>query len=263
MLRHVSTSGTNQDQQAQFEEIHKWMCNSGGITDDAIRARLQYHACSKFNASAWIQTVTVKRKEEMLMAMWIDTYKARCEQNFITIDQVTAAGNLVKQISHMPPTGSGEGIEYLESLKNCREVLKVQLDQYRWTLNTKKREKVKREWNILKKHFLQQWNAFTELCPGREKQLSLPCDVFAFHIDQVLESKDAHKAIFQEMEQVGMEMAAIIAHVERGPHPNIQCVLNLNPAGAAQYANIPDDTALYYIGMTTMIRLEKLQQDFA
>jgi len=263
MLRHVSTSGTDQEQQEQFEQIHKWMCNAGGISDDDIRARLEYHARSKFNTSVWIQTVTMKRKEDMLMAMWIDTYEARCEQYLITIDQVTAAGNLVKQMPHVPPTVSGSGIEYLQSLKNCREVLKTRLEQYRWTLNTKKRAKVKHEWNILKKRFLEQWHVFIKLCPGRETQLSLPFTVPIFSIEKVLETKDAHHVIFEAMEQVEREMAAFVAHVERGTHSNIQCILDFQPTVAAQYAHIPDDTALYYIGMITMIRAEKLQLVFA
>ena len=81
----------------------------------------------------------------------------------------------------------------------------------------------------------------------RADQFLSQLNAAAFRIERDLESKDVHKANFQEMEQVGMKMATLIAHVEGGPHPNIQCVLNLNPADAAQYANIPDDTALYLI----------------
>jgi len=262
MLRHVSTSGTDQDQQAQFEEIHKWMLNAGGISDKHLRADLEYQARSNFNASAWKNAVASEQQEDMLVAMWIQTYEARCQQYLATIEQVTAAGNLVKQEPLMPPV-SGEGIELLESLKDCREILKTRLEQYRWSVDPKKREKVRRRWSALKDYLQQQWDLLSQVSPERAKQFSSQLNANAFRIGRVLESKDVHKAIFQEMEQVGMKMAALIAHVERGPHANIQCVLNLNPAGATQYANIPDDTALYYIGMTTMIRLEKLQQVFA
>jgi hypothetical protein len=60
-----------------------------------------------------------------------------------------------------------------------------------------------------------------------------------------------------------MKMAALIAHVERGPHASIQSILDFKPTIAAQYANIPDDTALYYIGMITLISVEKIQLVFS
>jgi len=262
MLRHVSTSGTDRDQQAQFDEIHKWMLNAGGISDKYIRADLEYQARSKFNASAWKNAVARKQQEDMLVAMWIETYDARCQQYLITIEQVTAAGNLVKQVPHMPPV-SGEGIELLESLKDCREILKTRLEQYRWSVDPKKREKVKRRWNVLKDYLKQQWDILYQVSPGRADQFSSQLHAAAFRIERVLESKDVHKAIFQEMEQVGREMAALIAHVERGPHASIQSILDFQPLVAAQYANIPDDTALYYIGMITLISVEKLQRVFA
>ena len=263
MLKHVSTSGTDQEQQEQYEQIHKWMCNAGGITEDYIRARLEHHARNKFNANAWRHAVPVKGKEEMLMAMWIDTYEARCQQYHITIDEFTADKNLVKQPFHMPPPVPGEGIKYLQSLKDYREVLKVQLEQYRWTKNAKKQAKVRHEWNVRKKHFLEQWHVFIKLCPGCEGQLSLPFDVPIFSIEKVLETKDAHHAIFEQMEQVDVEMAAFVAYVENGPHPNIQSILDFQPTIAAQYAHIPEHTALYYIGMTTLMSVEKLGLVFA
>jgi len=262
MLRHVSTSGTDRDQQAQFDEIHKWMLNAGGISDRHLRADLEYQARSNFNASAWKNTVARKQQEDMLVAMWIETYDARCQQYLITIEQVTAAGNLVKQVPHMPPV-SGEGIELLESLKDCREILKTRLEQYRWSVDPKKREKVKRRWSALKNYLKQQWDILYQVSPERADQFSSQLHADAFRIERVLESKDVHKAIFQEMEQVGREMAALIAHVERGTHASIQSILDLKPTFAAQYANIPDDTALYYIGMITLISVEKIQLVFS
>ena len=89
MLKHVLTSSTKEEQQAQFEKIHKWMCNAGGITNNAIRGDLECHAHNMFNASAWRRAVTQKAKEDMLMAMWILTYEALCKQYFITINHVT------------------------------------------------------------------------------------------------------------------------------------------------------------------------------
>jgi len=211
MMKHVSTCGTEQEKQAQFEKIHRWLCNAGGITDDAIRGWLEYQAQTVFHAREWDRAASKEARERMLVAMWISTYEARCQQYVITIDRVTAAANFVQHVPRMPPTVPGRGLEHLESLKECREVLKARLEQHRWRLNTKKRAKVRLEWNILKSPLLQQSYIFLEVCPERKNQLSSDMDGTAFSINQVLASKDAHRAIFPRMEQVGMEMTALVA----------------------------------------------------
>ena len=211
MLKHVSSSGTEEEQREQFEEIHKWLCNAGGIRDDAIRGWLEYQAQMVFHVREWTRAGSKEAREKMLTAMWISTYEARCNQYVITIDEVTAAANVVQHVPRMPPTVPGHGLKRLESLKGCREILKARLEQHRWKLNTRKRAKVRLEWNVLKSHLLQQSDVFLKVCPERKNQLSSDMDGTVFSINQVLASKDAHKAIFPRMEVVGMEMAALVA----------------------------------------------------
>jgi len=264
MLKYVSTSGTDQEQQEQYEKIHKWMCNAGGMTDNNIRGLLEYKAQVDFCAKNWHLAPNKAAKEKMLMGMWIATYEARYAQYIITIDKVIAEGNLVPLMPRVPPLVSGQkGLERLQSLIDIREVLKTRLEQYQWTLNTTKRDKIRHQYNVRKSHLLQVSYVFLEVCPERKHQLSSDIDNWVFSIKRVLASKDAHKAIFAQMDQVGMEMAALVAHVQRGPHPNIQAVLDYAAFLAARYANVPDDTALYYIGMITQISVDKLKMVFA
>jgi len=264
MLKYVSTSGTDQEQQEQFEKIHKWMCNAGGMTDDHIRGWLECQADNDFSARNWHYAPNKAAKENMLVDMWIATYEARYKQYIITIDKVVAEGNLVPHMPRVPPLLSGQkGLERLQSLIDVREVLKARLEQYQWILNTTKHDKIRHQYNIRKSHLLKQSYIFLDVCPERKDQLSSDIDSWVFSIERVLASKDAHKAIFAQMEQVGMEMEALVAHVQRGPHPNMLAILEHCAGFAAQYANVPDDTALYYIGMKMHFNVDKLKMVFA
>ena len=240
------------------------MCNAGGMTDNNIRGLLEYQAQTKFSVKNWHHAPNKAVKEKMLMAMWIATYEARFQQYIITIDKVIAEGNLVPHMPRVPLLVPGEGLERLQSLIDSREVLKTRLEQHQWTLNAKKRDKIRHEWSVRKWYLVELGKVFFEVCPERKHQLSSDFDGDSvFSIKQVLASKDAHRAIFAQMDQVGVEMAALIAHVQNGPHPNIQAVFDHYAGLAARYANVPDDTALYYIGMTTQISVEKLKMVFA